>query len=43
MNKDVQALITRIENDLKTKEFIEEKYDTVLDPHTLSERIKKNI
>jgi hypothetical protein len=43
MNKDVQALVTRIKNDLQTKEFIEEKYDTVLDPQMLSQLIKKRI
>jgi hypothetical protein len=43
MNKDVQALVTRIKNDLQTKEFIDERYDTVLDAQTLSQRIKKKI
>ena len=43
MNKDVQALVTRIKNDLQTKEFIDERYDSVLDPLTLSQRIKKRI
>jgi hypothetical protein len=43
MNKDVQALVTRIKNDLQTKEFIEEKYDAVLDPQMLSQLIKKRI
>jgi hypothetical protein len=43
MNKDVQALLTRIKNDLQTKEFIEEKYDSVLDPQTLSQLIKKKV
>jgi hypothetical protein len=43
MNKDVQSLVTRIKNDLQTKEFIEEKYDKVLDPQTLSQVIKRRI
>lgn len=41
MNKDVQELLTRIKNDLQTKEFIEEKYDKVLDLKALSQLIKK--
>ena len=41
MNKDVQELLTRIKNDLQTKEFIEEKYDKVLDATALSQLVKK--
>jgi len=43
MNKDVQALVTRIKKDLQTKEFIEERYDLVLEPQALSQLIKKKI
>ena len=41
MNKDVQELLTRIKNDLQTKEFIEEKYDRILDIEALSRLVKK--
>jgi len=43
VNKNMQALVTRIKNDLQMKEFVEEKYDRVLDPQTLSQLIKKKI
>ena len=42
MNRDVQGLLTRVKNDLQTKEFIEEKYDPVLDLKSLSQLIKAN-
>lgn len=41
MNKDVQELITRIKNDLQTKEFIEEKYDKILETKNLTQLVKK--
>jgi hypothetical protein len=41
MNKDVLELLTRIKNDLQTKEFIEEKYDKVLDVKELAQLVKK--
>jgi uncharacterized protein len=41
MNKDVQDLLRRIKNDLNTKEFIKEQYDTVLSLEALSQLIKK--
>lgn len=41
MNADVRELLTRIKNDLQTKEFIEEKYDKVHDLKGLSQLIKK--
>lgn len=41
MNADVLELLTRIKNDLQTKEFIEEKYDKVYDVKGLSQLIKK--
>jgi len=43
MNKDVQDLLIRIKNDLQTKEFIEEKYDKVLDVKGLTQFVKKKL
>jgi hypothetical protein len=43
MNKDVQDLLIRIKNDLQTKEFIEEKYDKVLDVKGLTQLVKKKL
>ncbi len=41
MNKDVLELVTRIKKDLQTKEFIEERYDEILDAKTLMQSVKK--
>ncbi|MBI4325105.1 MAG: hypothetical protein HY674_07555 [Chloroflexi bacterium] len=41
MNKDVQELLTRIKNDLQTKEVIREKYDRVLSREELAKSIKR--
>ncbi len=41
MNKDVADLLTRIRNDLQTKEVIQEKYDPVPSAEELVKRIKK--
>ena len=41
MNKDVQELLTRIKNDLQTKEIIREKYDRVLPRDDLLKSIKR--
>ncbi len=41
MNKDVQELLRRIANDLKTKEIIKEKYDEILEPEKLLDSIHR--
>ncbi|HPD32646.1 MAG TPA: hypothetical protein PLL20_21865, partial [Phycisphaerae bacterium] len=41
MNNDVTELLTRIKNDLQTKEVIREKYDAVYTAEELVKRIKK--
>ena len=41
MNKDVQELLTRIKNDLQTKEIIREKYDKVLPRDDLLKSINR--
>jgi hypothetical protein len=41
MNKDVQDLLTRIKNDLWTKEIIKEKYDKVLQREDLVKSIRR--
>lgn len=42
MNKDVQDLLTRIKNDLWTKEIIKEKYDKILQREDLIKSIRRN-
>lgn len=42
MNKDVKGLLTRIRNDLQTKEVRKEEYDQVLEPEALLKSIGVN-
>ena len=41
MNKDFQELVTRVKNDLQTKEIIREKYDKILPREELLRAIQK--